>query len=52
MRRDGPRFHGFGHIHTGYGTSRTSDTIFVNTSLMGEDGSLDRKPIVIDLQGR
>ena len=42
----------FGHIHAGYGTLRTSDTVFVNASLLGEDGGLSRKPIVIDLQGR
>jgi hypothetical protein len=44
-----PRVHAFGHIHAGYGTLRTSDTLFVNASLMGEDGSLSRKPIVIDV---
>jgi Icc-related predicted phosphoesterase len=47
-----PRLHVFGHIHAGYGTLRTSDTVFVNASLLGEDGSLSRKPIVIDLQVR
>jgi hypothetical protein len=44
-----PRLHVFGHIHAGYGTLRTSDTIFVNASLLGDSGNLDRKPIVIDL---
>lgn len=47
-----PRVHVFGHIHHGYGTLRTSDTIFVNASLLGDSGNLDRKPIVIDLQVR
>ena len=46
-----PRLHVFGHIHAGYGTRRTSDTVFVNASLLGEDGGLSRKPVVIDLQG-
>ena len=41
-----------GHVHAGYGTLRTSGTLFVNASLMGEDGSLGRKPVVIDLQIR
>ena len=45
-----PRLHVFGHIHAGYGTLRTSDTVFVNASLLGDSGSLDREPIVIDLQ--
>ena len=47
-----PRIHVFGHIHHGYGLLRTSDTVFVNASLMGEDGSLSRKPVVIDFQAR
>ena len=47
-----PRLHVFGHIHAGYGTLRTSDTVFVNASLLGDSGSLDREPIVIDLESR
>ena len=47
-----PRVHVFGHIHRGYGTLRTSDTLFVNASLMGEDGGLGRKPVVVDFQIR
>ena len=47
-----PRLHVFGHVHAGYGTLRTPDTIFVNASLLGESGSLDREPVVIDLQAR
>ncbi len=45
-----PRLHVFGHIHAGYGTLRTSDTVFVNASLLGDSGSLDREPIVIDFR--
>jgi predicted phosphodiesterase len=47
-----PRVHVFGHIHAGYGTLRTTDTLFVNASLMGEDGSLSRAPVVIDFKVR
>jgi Icc-related predicted phosphoesterase len=47
-----PRVHVFGHIHHGYGTLATSDTLFVNASLMSEDGSLSRKPVVIDFPVR
>ena len=47
-----PRLHVFGHIHAGYGTLRTDDTLFVNASLLGEDGSLSRKPVVVDFQVR
>jgi Icc-related predicted phosphoesterase len=43
-----PPLHVFGHVHAGYGIYRTSDTLFVNASLLGEDGSLGRKPIVIE----
>ena len=47
-----PRLHVFGHIHAGYGTLRTDNTLFVNAALMGEDGSLSRKPVVVDFQIR
>ncbi len=47
-----PRVHVFGHIHAGYGILRTSDTLFVNASLAGEDGSLNNQPIVIELEPR
>ncbi len=47
-----PRVHIFGHVHHGYGTLATSDTLFVNASLMGEDGTLSRKPFVIDYRVR
>ena len=47
-----PRLHVFGHIHAGYGTLRTPDTVFVNASLLGNSGSLDREPVVIDLPAR
>jgi predicted phosphohydrolase len=45
-----PGLHVFGHIHAGYGTLRTSDTVFANASLLGDSGSLDRRLMVIDLQ--
>ena len=47
-----PRLHVFGHIHTGYGTLRATDTLFVNASLLGDDGCLSREPVVIDLHAR
>jgi Icc-related predicted phosphoesterase len=45
-----PRLHAFGHIHAGYGMLRTPDTVFVNASLLGDSGSLDKEPVVIDLK--
>ena len=47
-----PRLHVFGHVHSGHGTLRTGDTLFVNASLLSEDGSLGREHVVIDLQAR
>jgi len=47
-----PRLHVFGHIHAGYGTLWTDDTLFANASLLGGDGSLSRKPLVVDFQIR
>jgi len=47
-----PRLHVFGHVHAGYGTVGTSNTIFANASLLGDSGTLDKEPIVIDLQVR
>ena len=47
-----PRVHVFGHIHHGYGTLGTDATLFVNASLMGEEGSLSRKPFVFDYRVR
>ncbi len=47
-----PRLYVFGHIHGGYGTLRTPDTVFVNASLFGENGGLSEEPIVIDLEPR
>ena len=43
-----PRLHVFGHFHARYGTLRAADTILVNASLLGENGSLVGEPIVID----
>jgi len=46
-----PRLHVFGHIHHGYGTRSTGDTLFVNAALLGASG-LSRKPIVVELGKR
>jgi hypothetical protein len=39
-----------GHIYAGDGTLRTSETLFVNAYILGDDGGLSRKPVAIDLQ--
>jgi Icc-related predicted phosphoesterase len=40
-----PRLHVFGHVHAGYGTLPTLNTMFVNAALAGELGELDKPPI-------
>ena len=47
-----PRLHVFGHIHAGYGTLRTPETIFINAALFDEGGTMEREPIVLDLSAR
>jgi Icc-related predicted phosphoesterase len=44
-----PKLHVFGHVHAGYGVRPTRHTMFVNAALFGLDGSLDRRPIVVEL---
>jgi 3',5'-cyclic AMP phosphodiesterase CpdA len=47
-----PRLHVFGHLHAGYGTLGTPETIFVNATMFDEGGTMERDPIVIDLSVR
>lgn len=44
-----PKLHVFGHIHEGYGTLVTDDTLFINASLCGVDMITLNKPIVVDI---
>ena len=44
-----PKLHVFGHVHAAYGVRPTRHTVFVNASLFGPDGSLDKRPILLDL---
>jgi predicted phosphohydrolase len=44
-----PKLHVFGHIHSGYGVRPTRHTVFVNAALFGLDGSLENRPIVLEL---
>jgi Icc-related predicted phosphoesterase len=43
--RKHPRLHVFGHVHGGYGTLPTLNTMFANAALAGELGDLDKPPI-------
>jgi len=47
-----PKLHVFGHIHGAYGVFQTEHTTFVNASLLGLHGDLDRAPFVFEMTGR
>lgn len=47
-----PKLHRFGHVHSAYGTQPTKNTLFVNASILDEDGAPSRKPIRLNLQAR
>jgi Icc-related predicted phosphoesterase len=44
-----PKLHVFGHVHSGYGIRPTRHTLFVNAALFGLNGSLDNRPIVVEI---
>jgi Icc-related predicted phosphoesterase len=44
-----PVLHVFGHAHGGYGVLRTTNTCFVNAALFDLDGSLNKRPIVLEI---
>src|ERR1017187_3256692 len=52
VRRVKPMLHIFGHVHAGYGTFSTPDTLFVNAALPGKDYDLSNPPHVFRLLRR
>jgi Icc-related predicted phosphoesterase len=44
-----PKLHVFGHVHSGYGVRPTRHTVFINAALLGPDGSLENRPIVVEM---
>jgi Icc-related predicted phosphoesterase len=44
-----PKLHVFGHVHSGHGVRPTRHTLFVNAALFGLDGSLENRPILVEL---
>lgn len=46
VQRVRPKLHVFGHHHHGYGVESKHETVFVNAALLGDDGGIDREPIV------
>lgn len=49
VERVGPLLHAFGHIHPGYGQMIVGETTFVNCALLGEDGAISKRPVVMRL---
>ncbi len=47
-----PRVHVFGHIHSGYGTSKNEHTVFYNASLCDDQYEPVHEPWVIDVAPR
>jgi Icc-related predicted phosphoesterase len=52
VRRIKPMLHVFGHVHAGYGTFSTPDTLFVNAALPGNGYDLGNRPHVFRLPRR
>jgi Icc-related predicted phosphoesterase len=47
-----PKLHVLGHVHGAYGVFQTEHTTFVNASLLGLHGDLDRAPFVFEMNRR
>jgi Icc-related predicted phosphoesterase len=41
--------HVFGHVHGARGIFQTSQTTFANAALLGSDGDLNRRPILLKM---
>lgn len=52
VRRVKPMLHVFGHVHGGYGTFSTPDTLFVNAALPGQGYDLSNRPQVFKIPRR
>ena len=44
-----PKLHLFGHIHEGYGTLQTKETLFINASICNVRYAPVNEPIVLTL---
>lgn len=49
VNRVSPKYHLFGHFHGGYGTSKHSETTFVNAATLDERYMVAHKPYVINI---
>ena len=50
VKRTKPKLHVFGHVHGAYGVHVSDDTTFVNAALLGKDGDIANRPLVVDIQ--
>ena len=44
-----PRLHCFGHVHSAYGTLPTQRMLFINASVMDDEGAPSRSPVLLNL---
>lgn len=49
VKRIQPKLLVCGHVHGGYGTAYIGDTLAVNAALLGPDGALSNRPVVLRL---
>lgn len=49
IKRVKPKYHLFGHIHEGYGTFETDETVFINGSSLDENYLAVHSPMIIEI---
>ena len=50
VERVKPKYHIFGHIHSGYGTYKNKDTTFINASIVNERYENVHTPIIFNVK--
>lgn len=50
VKRIKPRLHVFGHIHGAYGMTEDEHTTYANVALLGPEGDVAHKPLVLRMQ--
>ncbi len=50
VKKNKPKYHIFGHIHSCYGMTKIDKTTFINTSVLEEDYNLVNEPIIFDYE--
>jgi predicted phosphohydrolase len=52
VERIRPLLHVFGHVHAGYGQMSVGETLHVNCALLGLDGAIVNRPVVLRIPRR